>query len=76
MLQRFPGRFLDEIDEGMDWFRLLRAVEAEHIERVEDRRDMHNKKQIKAKDISQADWDSILEHDQIVAEWGSDGVDQ
>ena len=72
-MRRFPGRFPNEIDEQLDWFRFLRAVESEHIERIEDKREMQIKGEIKPTDLLTSEWESILEHDEILAEYGTDG---
>lgn len=63
MLQRFPGRTLEELD-GMDWPRYLRALAAERIEAIEYRRRMWMAKKLKAEDITPEDWEAIQEHDE------------
>ncbi len=75
-MRRFPGRFPNEIEEGLDWFRFLRAVEAEHIERVEDRREMQVKGEIKSTDLLPSEWETIIEHDELLAEYGTGSEDE
>ena len=66
LLRRFPGRFLDEIDTQMDWARFMRAVKAEAVERVEDKRAMQLTGKLKAKDLSEDDWAAIKRHDEVL----------
>lgn len=60
MLRRFPGRTLDELDQ-MDWLRFWRAIEAERIEQLEDRRSAFLAG--KLKDLPAEDWEQIAEHE-------------
>ena len=39
LLRMFPGRLLDELD-AMDWPRLLRAMQVQEIERMEELHDL------------------------------------
>ena len=69
LLRRFPNRTLDELDR-MDWPRYLRALEAEKIEAVEDRRALFLTKKIDADAMTPDDWQAIQKHDEWV---GNDG---
>jgi hypothetical protein len=69
LLRRFPGRTLDEID-GMNWPRYLRALEAERIEQVEDRRALYLAKKLKSEDLTPDDWTAIQQHDSWMADDG------
>ena len=71
MLKRFPGRTLEELDR-MNWFRLMRALEAERIQGIEERRELQITGKLKAKDLSASDWEAIKEHDELLAEYGDD----
>lgn len=66
MLQRFPGRTLEELD-GMDYGRFMRAVAAENMQNVEQRRRLHldNSKAIK---LTDEDWIAIERHDRMMAD--------
>ena len=68
MLRRFPGRTLEELDT-VDWFRFMRALEAERIEKIEERRELHVTGKLEAKDLSTDDWESIKRHDELLAEY-------
>lgn len=67
-MKRFPTRTLDELDR-MDWPRYLRALEADRIEQVEDRRALYLAQKLKAEDLTADDWERIQMHD----EWMADG---
>ena len=69
MMQRFPGRTLEELD-GMDYGRFLRAVEAERMEGLERKRRLYLDDKLKAKDMTEAEWAAFAEHDRMV---GDDG---
>lgn len=45
----------------MDWLRLCRALDAEHIEQVEERLSAHYAG--KLKELSQADWEQVALHE-------------
>ena len=65
LLQRFPGRTLEELD-WMDWLRLQRAVEVERIVNIEARRSAyfdHN-----TKTLTDDEWQAVQRHDAWVAE--------
>jgi len=68
MLRRFPGRTLDELDR-MDWPRYLRAIDAENIEAVEERRRLMLAGKIGKDGMTPDDWAAIRQHD----EWVNDG---
>jgi len=57
----------------MDYGRFKRAIEAQYIETIEDKREMFNKNEIKAKDLSQSVWAEITEHDRLLMEMDDDG---
>jgi len=50
----------------MDWARFMRAVKAEAVERVEDKRAMQLTGKLKAKDLSEDDWAAIKRHDEVL----------
>jgi hypothetical protein len=50
----------------MDWGRYLRAIEAEHIGDIEEKRQMQISGIIEPKDVSAAEWESIQEHTQWI----------
>ena len=56
---------LEEIDQ-MDWGRFLRAIEAQAIERIEDRRVRGIEKPTS---LEPEDWEAIREHDLLVAQY-------
>lgn len=61
LLRLFPGRTLEELD-GIDWPRLMRALQVKEMERIEDRRpDLFNGKW----KPSSAEWRLILRHDRL-----------
>ena len=68
MLRRFPGRTLDELDQ-MDLPRYLRAIDAENIEAVEERRRLMLAGKIGKDGMTPDDWAAIRQHD----EWVNDG---
>jgi len=65
MLRRFPGRFLDEID-NIDWGRHVKAFEAQAIESIEETRAMFVAGDIPTlpPDIAAA----VVEHDKLIGE--------
>ncbi len=65
LLQQFPGRTLEELD-GINWPRLMRALAADDVGRIEQLRDLQRKKQAKP---SQAEWMRIRQHDEWWREW-------
>lgn len=69
LMQFFPGRFLEEIDQ-IDTNRLLRALEARRMDAAEDRRKLFVAGKLEAKDISAVEWELITEMDEIANELG------
>ncbi len=64
LMRLFPGKTLEELD-GINWPRLMRAVNAGEVLRVEDVRES----QIRHKTTpSHEDWAAILRHDELVGE--------
>lgn len=64
MLNNFPGRTLDELDE-MDALRFFRAMAARSIQTVEDLRVDQQTGVKKGKDIPNHVYKRFLEHDRI-----------
>lgn len=62
LLRQFPGRTLDELD-GMDWGRYLRAMEADHMQTIEDKRIAQINGDIKADAITPEEWEQIKAND-------------
>jgi len=54
----------------MDWYRFMRAVEAEHMERIEERRELQVSGDIKSTDLTADEWAAIRRHDDILREYG------
>ena len=69
LLKRFPGKTLEELD-GMDWFRFLRAVEAEQIEAVEVQRQAALRND--ATKLTEDEAIAIAEHDELMTEYGAE----
>ncbi|MFN8493139.1 MAG: hypothetical protein U0350_36385 [Caldilineaceae bacterium] len=69
LLDLFPGRFLEEIDERVDWGRLQRALAARRIREVETIRLQNIQGIIKYEHMSDADLRAITEHDELVEAW-------
>lgn len=63
-MQRFPGKTLEEL-EGLDWPRLMRAIDAGETLRIEDVRE--NKIRHNAK-VTPEDWRAVIRHDDLVSE--------
>lgn len=61
LLQRFPGKTLEELD-GIDWLRLVRAWQAKEIGEVENARQLFLEGKIKP---SSYEWRMILRHDRL-----------
>jgi len=57
----------------MDWGRYLRAVEAEHIGNIEEKRQAQISGLIEPKNITAAEWDAILVHTEWMEEDEIDG---
>lgn len=64
MLQHFPGRTLEEIDQ-IDILRFMRAMEARALESTERLAANINSKKVKATDIDKADLERILNNDSL-----------
>ena len=62
LLQRFPGRTLDELDR-MDWGRYLRAMEAGSISDLEARRDAQVAGHAS---LTDDEWERVREHDAML----------
>ena len=65
LLRKFPSRTLDELDM-MGWPRYLRAMQAEKIEAVEERRKLFMSDRIEASDLTSDEWEAIREHDRWI----------
>jgi hypothetical protein len=65
LLQRFPGRTLEELD-GINYGRFLRAVEAERMETLERRRTLYLEG--KVEQLSADEWERVMAHDAMVEE--------
>lgn len=67
MLQRFPGRTLDELDQ-MDYGRFTRAIGAENVQNVELKRKLwiENSKL----ELSDDEWIAIERHDRMMSDGG------
>lgn len=65
LLQRFPGRTLEELD-AIDWPRLQRAVELERIVTVEQRRKQWVDGHLKEDSITPDEWRQIRQHDDLL----------
>lgn len=68
LLNRFPGRTLEELD-GVDVLRLLRAVRVSEIDRVEALRKMALDSDA-SKHLERQDWIAIRRHDRLLAHYG------
>lgn len=53
----------------MDWPRILRALDAGKLERIEERRQAMIGGDVKQDDIKAEEWAAIVEHDELYAEW-------
>ena len=65
LLRKFPSRTLDELDE-MDWPRYLRAMQAEKIEAIEERRKLFMANKIQPDELTADEWEAIREHDRWI----------
>lgn len=68
LLNRFPGRTLEELD-NVDVLRLLRAVRVLEIDRVEALRKVALDRDA-SKHLDKADWIAIRRHDRLLAQYG------
>jgi hypothetical protein len=66
-MERFPGRTLEELD-GLDWFRLMRALDAQQARDVERKRSDFLNKKLGRDGLTEEDWKLIAEHDELVGE--------
>lgn len=67
-MRLFPGRTLEELD-NIDWGRFLAAQQALHIREIEEKRIAQQTGLIKAEQLTQADWDAIARHEELLARW-------
>jgi len=67
LLQRFPGRTLEELDM-MDWPRYLKAMQAGNIEDIETKNMLQLTGKLKSEDITADEWKQIREHDEMVTD--------
>jgi len=65
LLNRFPGRTLEELD-AVDIPRLLRAVRVQEIDRVESTRRLAVRAGSQSK-LESSDWRAIQRHDRLIA---------
>jgi hypothetical protein len=70
LLERFPGRTLEELD-AMNWARYLRAIEAQSIEALEQRRALQVAGIIPT--LTAEEWERVKEHDQLAE--GDNGIE-
>ena len=70
-MQRFPGRTLEELD-GVDWPRLMQAVDVEHIVAIETRRKQFIDGDIKRKHLSDRELMEFDRHDRLLELHGYD----
>ena len=68
LLEQFPGRTLEELDD-IDWGRLLRAREAESIRNTEELRLQHMAGKVEADKITTEDWAAFREHSELLAKY-------
>ncbi len=70
LLQNFPGRTLDELD-NMNILRYLQAMQAREMETVDGVRRQVTKKngKVKGSDLSKEEWKDILELDELVEQY-------
>lgn len=67
-MEQFPGRTLEELDD-IDWGRLMRAKEAEHVRNVEELRLQHMAGKIEADKIQPDEWAAFKEHLEILSRY-------
>lgn len=70
LLQNFPGRTLDELDD-MNILRYLQAMQAREMESIDGVRRQVTKKdgKVKGSDLSPEEWENILELDDLVEQY-------
>lgn len=71
LLEMFPGRTLEELD-GMDWYRLQRALQVKHIRHVEEMRQQLKTGKIKGDKLDQTIALEIKAHDDLYARFYPD----
>lgn len=64
-MKRFPGKTLEELDQ-IDWLRFSRALEAERIAEIEQKR--LDKLAGRISELSTEEWAAIAEHDEWLKE--------
>ena len=67
LLQKFPGRTLEELDK-LDWLRLQRAMEVDRIVEAEQRRRLYVDGRIDKDAVTTAEWEMWEYHDRLVGE--------
>lgn len=67
MLDRFPGRTLEELDQ-MDVSRWMRSLQAKSMLATERKRAAWLGGVLKTEDITPDEWVSIAEHDKLVTD--------
>ncbi len=68
LLQRFPGRTLEELD-SVDWLRLQRALEVGRIVDIEARAALYQEGKLQPEAIRPHEWRAIVEHDRLYELW-------
>ena len=68
LLQKFPGRTLDELD-GMDWGRFMRAVEVQQVMEVEGRYKAFAQQRIK--ELPAAEVRTLQAHEELLSKYGN-----
>ena len=64
MLQKFPGRTLEELDQ-IDWFRFLQAMDVGQIVEIERKRQLMIDGKLKTDLLTARDWAIIERHDEL-----------
>lgn len=72
MLRLFPGRTLEELD-GIDLARLKRALDAQHIERLEQTKRLFLDGKLEPDAIPPADWLEIRDYEAALDEFFGEG---
>jgi hypothetical protein len=67
LLDRFPGRTLEELDQ-MDIGRWMRSLAAKQTLAVERKRLAWLRGVLQSEDLSGDEWQQIAEHDQLVSD--------
>ncbi len=58
LMQQFPGKTPDELD-GIDWMRLMRALDVGRLVSNEQRRKLWMEEKLKENDLTAAEWRHI-----------------